>query len=227
LAKAEVLPTIIEMSARILFYKGRTPAFSEAGKDAKRQFLSFILDSLENPDLLDHNELEFSREWFGHAERMAKAIVNAKKIGDPRTGIPLKPDTVRSQKRIAKMILEKAEIAKRAASGDLSSMSRCGAEILHLFQRIQSEGDRIRGRKMANAEHKGGMQVANAAQERNAELQREADDLRKRFPSYSDSEIARRIIKKRKAGDPDDTSNFDTIRRAIAIKRDMNMLTAR
>src|SRR6266545_2857897 len=101
------------MTSRVLLHKGRAPAFSDFGKESKRQFLSWINDLLENAHL-HPNGFEFTQEWFESAERMALEILNAQKLGHPRTGRPLREEVARSQKRIAEAIVDRVLMAKTA-----------------------------------------------------------------------------------------------------------------
>lgn len=74
---------------------------------------AILLDLMENLDLYPTN-YEFSPEWFDAAEPMFQSVLHARQIGHPRTGKPVKRETAESQKRIARAILDRVELAKAA-----------------------------------------------------------------------------------------------------------------
>lgn len=90
------------------------PDFSHIeAQERSRKFWSTLGDLIENPDLYPIN-YEFSLEWFDAAEQMFQSILHARQIGNERTGKPVKGDTAESQKRIARAILDRVELAKAA-----------------------------------------------------------------------------------------------------------------
>jgi len=126
-----------------------TPAVMEEAKQAlssiqsaydrsvrEISFGQFLRDVVENFPL-GRNELRFSRKWFDDVDRTALIVLSAGGMCDVWTHKPVSPEAFEYQRRIARVIIQRAETGQRALkAGNRSLADRCGTEIQHFFARM-------------------------------------------------------------------------------------------
>jgi hypothetical protein len=106
-------PVIIKSGIKIELGRGVVPAFGHLGtQGAGRAVRSFIADLLENPEFYASEPPDFTEDWFDRVQRAYQNVLNAQKIANERTGKPVNKETADSQRRIARVILDRVQAAK-------------------------------------------------------------------------------------------------------------------
>jgi hypothetical protein len=67
------------------------------------------INLLENPEFYASEPPDFTEDWF---DRVQRDVLNAQKIANERTRQPVNKETADSQRRIARVILDRVEAAK-------------------------------------------------------------------------------------------------------------------
>jgi hypothetical protein len=103
-------PVIIKSGIKIELGRGVVPAFGHLDTQGTgRAVRSFIADLLENPEFYASEPPDFTEDWF---DRVQRDVLNAQKIANERTRQPVNKETADSQRRIARVILDRVEAAK-------------------------------------------------------------------------------------------------------------------
>jgi len=163
------------------------------------------------------NRIRPSIRWFNTVENNAWVVLKADSMRDWQNR-PVKTDALRSQKRLANVILQRAELGKWLLRHRQKSKAYgCQMEIIHLWAELNSEPDRIRGAKIQLGKQEGARAQNDQYIPNRRIWQRLAKEIRLKNPKLNDSAVTEKIFAQRADYEEPDSPkwNVHTIRKNI------------